>query len=305
MQHLQHLLSIGLLGGILRFAWFKTPMALADCTSVSAPPRVTTQNVTEAQSSFDFRLWHWDDEVLMPTLKRLELIHIPKTGGSTLEALAAAHNVSWGTCHYLSRLLVPGGRICPPHQSPPPSPHHPQTLASHWHTPLSFMKTNPPLWTRNATFFMVVRNPYTRILSEWNYNSPGGSEQRTNATFLNTELSKILRLVYEAGQNRNETTGLPVRVRQYCIWDCHYIPQTDYLVQDVHILRQETLADDFRMLAHRYQLGNWTFPKKPTNLGHGKMTVDDLTPATQGWIVKAYAQGFENFGYSVEPPLSR
>ena len=33
--------------------------------------------------------------------RRLELVHITKTGGSALEKAAANHGVLWGTCHYL------------------------------------------------------------------------------------------------------------------------------------------------------------------------------------------------------------
>ena len=31
---------------------------------------------------------------------RLELLHIPKTGGTMLEVLAMEHNITWGACHF-------------------------------------------------------------------------------------------------------------------------------------------------------------------------------------------------------------
>lgn len=31
---------------------------------------------------------------------RLELLHIPKTGGSMLEVLAGNHHIRWGACHF-------------------------------------------------------------------------------------------------------------------------------------------------------------------------------------------------------------
>ena len=37
--------------------------------------------------------------------KRLEFVHIPKTGGTIIETIAANHNVSWAACHFLGTAL--------------------------------------------------------------------------------------------------------------------------------------------------------------------------------------------------------
>ena len=234
---------------------------------------------------------------------RLELVHVPKTGGSTLSALAAAHGVPWGACHYLKELRKVSGRNvqCPTHTKPPPSPHNPMVDVSWWHMPLSTYPETP-FWAVNASLFMVVRNPYSRIISQWNYDNPGGISKRNDAVFMNEKLSQILQQVYEAGQQRDNKTGWPLKPRQYFQWDGHYIPQTDYYFSDpenIQVLHQESLAEDFSQLAQRYGY-NWSLPTKHTNPSKGQLTVKNLTSHTREWIVKLYSRDFSTFGYFLD-----
>ena len=317
------LASLGCIFGLLHLELKLRPTGSKDNLAGKVAKRSSSHENGMVRSSMgepyiQTRLWDQDKQAIVfssseapiQDRRRLELVHVPKTGGSTLEALAASHDVRWGTCHYLPRLLVPGGRDCPPlatkNQSYPP-PHHPVIGASYWHIPLPFMQDNPPSWTQGKTtdFFMVVRNPYTRVISEWNYYNTGTPVQRFNATWMNAELTRILQTVDQAGSIRDETTGLPTQIRKYCLRDCHYIPQSDHLVPNMHVLRQEHLAEDFEQLARKFHL-NWTFPTVPTNKAHrstGVLTVGDLTLNTRQWILKVYAKDFQLFDYSTEPPL--
>lgn len=127
--------------------------------------------------------------------KRLELLHITKTGGTTLEILAAAHNISWGACHFLSRVDdMPQGLRCPEPQLDSFDSGLPGIPL--WHAPLRYLDEAHKRFLQNTSLFTVVRNPYTRVVSSWNYNT--GGDKGKNVTAMNQYLLETMTEIYNS-----------------------------------------------------------------------------------------------------------
>ena len=110
--------------------------------------------------------------------KRLEFVHIPKTGGTVIESIAADHNITWSICHFgyphniawISLNLT----HCPPgslKHTWPKEPKH--NNCPWWHVPPQYFEWYDPDINpyAGADLFAVVRNPYDRVISHYYYSS--------------------------------------------------------------------------------------------------------------------------------------
>lgn len=110
--------------------------------------------------------------------KRLEFVHIPKTGGTVIESIAANHNISWSICHFgypesIIRISL-NLTHCPPGSLKylwPKEPKH--NHCPWWHVPPQYFELYDPAINpyAGADLFVVVRNPYDRVISEYYYSS--------------------------------------------------------------------------------------------------------------------------------------
>ena len=217
---------------------------------------------------------------------RPELVHITKTGGTTLEIVGAMYNFTWGACHWLEKVDDMGSLRCPEVNGAKP----PTLLHSIWHVPPKWLDSASKFWLKNTTLFTVVRNPYERAVSSWNYLH-SHTTVGVNDTAMNIWLDKTITTMYE---NRPVGSSRPKAI----YFDNHVIPQTDYITKDVHVLRIETLERDFlcMMRGHGY---DWVWPKKEFNKSKrpDRLTVANLTSTTKSLIAKAYREDFEQLGY--------
>merc|ERR1711991_1137169 len=78
---------------------------------------------------------------------RIKFIHITKTGGTSIEEIGKLNGFSWGRYDKKLKNIKKKFKISP-----------------YWHIPISFFEENP--YNKNNILFTVVRNPYTRIISE-------------------------------------------------------------------------------------------------------------------------------------------
>jgi len=232
---------------------------------------------------------------------RLEFIHVPKTGGTYIERLAAMNGRSWGVCHYRKNIDEFACRPVTRKKRKPVFPNK-WTNTSEWHTPLG-IRDAWPNWAQNASLFMVVRNPYDRIVSEWNYvnewnqNDPW-KQDMLNATRLNMWVQERLKEVKSNPPVGTYSRRLssPVAAQYYQL-DSHLIPQVDYMVPGAHRLPFENLRETLQCLLHEYGL-DWELPITRVNSGSGKLTASDLTQVSKDLIGEVYAADFEKFGYS-------
>lgn len=82
--------------------------------------------------------------------KRLEFVHIPKTGGTAIETAAMKQKLKWGIKHFRGQKWI---------QSTPPWHLTPDHFFNNV-TELNSTSKNPYL---NATLFAVVRNPFSSV----------------------------------------------------------------------------------------------------------------------------------------------
>ena len=286
--------------------------------------------------------------IVHPPPSRIEFVHVPKTGGTSVEVLGAKFGYQWGVCHYLRRII--DARVpCPPMEQQQQQPvHHPVYHVSNWHVPPRYIQPTRPQDNNNNTtsndnnndtttatasiynpyqlasslsssnttnetatigLFLVVRNPYDRIVSEFKYRTR--RKRLHTPDHLNTYvLEKLHRLQQEqAEQHRNRPPELA-----YFMDDAHLIPQSDYLPDDddddtnsttVHILHTEHLQSEWPCLVQRYGL-----PPAMANITHTnrsgsssstekqqQLTRWDLRPPARALVESVYAQDFLQFGY--------
>lgn len=295
-------------------------------TTGSAPPFSRTRNVTDSSKISPLQrnervappmdpcnVSRWiDSETLLPSprRRRLELLHIPKTGGSTLEAVAAQHNLSWGACHWNLKLRNAGGGTvlpCPAH--PRRSAKHRRYRTSNWHLPIPLLQYglyNPYI---DADIFTVVRHPYARLLSQWNHKYDDiikakpemRGYDRKNPHHLNYWLQRVMRYIHNAVPPSPE----------YFLHDGHYIPQSHYIAATtvrhghlpsidknvVMVLRHENLSNEFACLMLWYNLSHLQVPMEHRNRGYYELTEAHLTQKTKNMINVVYRDDFVNFGY--------
>ena len=95
----------------------------------------------------------------------LEFVHITKTGGTTIERVGCEHGFKWGSMHYFPYFNCVG-----PDVSGWEMGKDDYKNSSPWHTPPKILekmfadKENP---FKGSELFTIVRNPYTRFVSEY------------------------------------------------------------------------------------------------------------------------------------------
>ena len=157
------------------------------------------------------------------------------------------------------------------------------------------------IYEKNNTF-SVVRNPYHRIVSEYQYINSGPNRIHTISKdglnkFVHENLTK---LIYDS-KNANPY-----------IHDCHLIPQVDFIYNDNRynesyindILKQENLNKDFSKLSKKYALG-FDIDSRHMSTQHfkNKVTINDLDEKSKELIRIYYKKDFEKFKYNPYPRI--
>ena len=97
--------------------------------------------------------------------QNLEFVHITKTGGTTIERVGCENGFKWGSMHYFPYFDCEG-----PDVSSWEMRKQDYANISPWHTPPKILeklvddKENP---FKGSDLFTIVRNPYTRFVSEY------------------------------------------------------------------------------------------------------------------------------------------
>lgn len=194
--------------------------------------------------------------------KKLLFIHIPKTGGTYIEKTLKKNGYNVGTYSNLNKS---------------------KNNCSHWHT--------PPKYNKNINFkdyitFTVVRNPYTRFISEYNWGSFGHHYKYLNTkcdinTFA-TNLKDPNKIIYDG--------------------DCHLLKQEEYLIDYYgnkieNILYQETLNDDLKKFINKYNLNIKNINNKKLQVKKNNKNINNLNNSSKNILKKYYENDFKILNY--------
>lgn len=182
-------------------------------------------------------------ESVSPNTK-LIFIHIPKTGGTTIYDLAKDKGFNWryivGKCKGYSGYHI------------------------------------PPDKKGNVPYFCVVRNPYSRIISEYKFIVKKNKSVEGLNKFIEDKLNKVK-------EDKN-------------IDDFHWVPQHKYTKYCDYILSFENLQNDFDDLMIKYNI-NIRMTKHSNKSKGIKLGVEDISSSNIKKINNYYDTDFDRFGY--------
>lgn len=257
--------------------------------------------------------------------RRLEFVHITKTGGSAIEKAGAEIGIIWGACHYMNITDVGCSNadlnyVAPNYQS--------YAKTSPWHTPPKILKTqysdreNPYI---GADAFAVVRNPYDRVISEYycpwvgfqpKFRKNTKHEKDPNdpkimnywvknmVTNLEKSLNEYMAIKPE-DHLKEQSKG--VNEDPYNLAQKHYVNQAEYVFNGdkqviTNIVHYEDLSKEFEEMGKKYGL-NLKLPPKETGGTYTnnskKLTYLDLDEETIAVINRYAAKDFELLGYEM------
>jgi len=263
--------------------------------------------------------WGW---VKPPLHDVLQFIHIPKTGGTTVEKIGARYGNLW------TKEKPEWAKVT-----------HPDCAlgcldswqsCSPWHLPLASFRARGESGGINSLqeTFCVVRDPAQRAISQFSFqlsadatpasfivnNQPG----LCTAESLNSHIHAVLgaangsisRLEGEWPALSAETMG-SARTCVNCpaVADCHWLPQWLY-VKDTctHILRFENLENDFSELMKRFAptvstatvIPSYAWSRTdPAQVSDCSLTREDLDLQSRTLLATVFAEDFRLFGYEL------
>ena len=192
-------------------------------------------------------------------MKELKFIHITKCAGTFIENIGKSKNIDWGKNHFLT------GEY------------------GHWHQP--FLNKSIEL-KKKYDWFIIVRNPYTRILSE--YYCQWGGISRKNINHSKEEFNKFL---------IDKINKKP---------DYHYYEQYRYIdnVAVINIIKFENLNEELKILFEKYKIDIDLNEYKKENTKEEKnkqikFTINDFNYELITLINNVYKKDFELFGYEM------
>jgi hypothetical protein len=226
------------------------------------------------------------------TIKKLKFIHVTKTGGTAIEELGNIHNIKWGR---LDQDI--------------------NTLTSHlcyikdrafWHTPTIYYDTE--ILKKNKKtfdFFLIVRNPYERVISEF-YCKWGGYKSK------NCE-NKYKLQITETSSNKDinkwmthTLTDLSKLLKSNIYLSSgHWVPQYLYIfnaygkkiVKNNNIIHFENIGNELDKLFSRYNM-DISYSQAPLiNVNKKSFAIENLSKKNINLINEIYKNDFELFGY--------
>jgi len=197
--------------------------------------------------------------------KELKFIHITKTGGTSIEDEGKNHNIDWGRNH--------------------------EEEYGWWH---EIFIDKPQELKDKYDWFLAVRNPYERILSEFHceWGGLGDKAERVGIKTFNYYLMHKIKYWARKTKTKHGVSR-----------GDHYTPQHLYLDESVntHILKMENLNEDFNNLMNQYNLDIKLTKKSNTSKKH--FSLNDMDYHLVQLIQEVYHEDFERFGYSKELPV--
>jgi hypothetical protein len=220
-------------------------------------------------------------------MKELKFIHITKTGGTSIEDIGDTINIKWGRNH---------------------------KEYGYWHY---YFPKKPYTIKIKYDWFVVVRNPYERILSEY-FCKWGGigdmikfinlnvSLDNNNTIKLCEKFSEIHKLSFTIEDINAVLTKefmnkfLFEKIKKRNRLGDHYAEQYKYLDNNkdiiIHVLKFENLKNDFDNLMNIYNI-NLTLDIVNNKSPNKIFTINDFSDELIKLINDIYHKDFEMFNY--------
>mmetsp|Transcript_389 Transcript_389/g.649 ORF Transcript_389/g.649 Transcript_389/m.649 type:complete len:358 (-) Transcript_389:136-1209(-) len=267
--------------------------------------------------------------------RRLEFVHITKTGGSAIERAGVKTGIIWGACHYMNITEVGCHQpdityTLPDYQS--------YALTSPWHTPPKLLRifVNESQYPYDgADLFAVIRNPYDRIISEYycpwlgfqaKYRADTKYEKDPNdPAIMNQWVQKTIVKLEEAMEEfksslqssslKGHATQPPkiqmkgVNEDKFVLAQKHYVNQAEYVYDGDQLVIQnvvhyENLSSEFQELMDKYGIQTSLPPKHKGGVytdseNKKRLTFRDLDSESIKMINRYAKPDFEKFGYQM------
>lgn len=243
----------------------------------------------------------------LPSLRRLEFVHITKTGGSAIESVAAKHGVRWGVCHFMDNDMVG----CEP-SSKPHAPWRELYIGTAWHAPPKVINALVPTQDNpyhDADLFVVVRNPYDRAVSEYYCNFFGMKAADESPEIMNLWIQEMVQNLndHPARYYYKSPTMPKYPSKKHFLNQVEYIYNLDGTKLVTNVLYYEKLSYEFNSLMERY---NMPMRLSSNKKKHGinvsqsrgrtkKLTFRDLNEKTIRMVNEYAAKDFEKLGYNM------
>ena len=197
--------------------------------------------------------------------RRIAFIHIPKAAGTSIEQFFQANE--WSMSFY---------KQC----------DDPSIPSDHHFTYETLRERISDL--DSMTSFCIVRNPYSRAVSEWRWQ---------------TQAIRLCRLNFEDFMRRVEVSLRTSKT----YFDNHWRPQSDFLDENINsIIPIESLAERFQEFCVEHDLdATSALPRAGRVQPTTRSFVLEITEESLQRIRRIYARDFETLNYSLEVPSLR
>jgi hypothetical protein len=216
-------------------------------------------------------------------MKTLKFMHIPKTGGSSIENVGIPYEMHWGH----SDLQLKHAQWESIRESEKVYFHYPLYLVK---DPQTYK-----YWRETFDYFCVVRNPYEKCVSE--YFCPYFETLSRSYEATVEEFNKTIQEYAQSKFTSSHWAPQSLFVYHHDLTDEGAI-QGEQIIK--YVLRFENLESEFNQLMEDLNLEPRLTLRM--NVGNKRFGVNDLTPETLRIIEEVYRADFENFGY---PMLSK